>query len=296
MVALINKLFRALSRTRESVSDAFDTLLKRKITPESLEELEDILIGADMGFQTVDAILKVVQKHRQEDFLKHVEDYLISILARDEYTLSVNRKPSVLMVVGVNGTGKTTSAAKLAHFYKSMGKKVLLVAADTHRAAAVEQLKIWSKRLEVDIVYNEKSQQPTAVLFDGLAAAQAQGAGLVIVDTAGRLHTNKNLMAELAKMFRMAENRFPDFELHSLITLDAGLGQNSLNQAREFAKAIRVDGVVLTKMDGTAKGGIVFPLLIDLNIPVHFVGIGEDYDDLYPFQSRDYVQGLLGTG
>lgn len=296
MSNLINKLFQALSRTRKSVSDAFEIILKRKITPESLEDLEDILIGADIGFKTVDGILEVVQKHRQEDFLNRVENYLVTILDQQNSVLRIKEKPSVVMVVGVNGTGKTTSVAKLAHLYKSMGKQVLLVAADTYRAAAVEQLIIWSKRLGVDIVYNLKSKQPTAVLFDGLTAAQAQKFDLVIVDTAGRLHTNKNLMAELSKMFRMAEKRFPDYALHSLITLDAGLGQNSLNQAREFANVVPLDGAILTKMDGTAKGGIVFPLLIELNIPVHFVGVGEGSDDLYPFNSKDYVQGMLGTG
>jgi len=200
------------------------------------------------------------------------------------------------MVVGVNGTGKTTSAAKLANYYKSLGKKVLLVGADTYRAAAAEQLKIWANRVDVNIVCNEKSQQPSAVLFDGLTAAQSQGVDITIVDTAGRLHTYKNLMAELEKMYRVVESRFPEYEIHSLITLDASLGQNSLIQAREFANTVQVDGAVLTKMDGTAKGGIVFPLFKELNIPVKFIGVGEDLDDLIVFNRNEYVQGLLGTG
>jgi fused signal recognition particle receptor len=261
-----------------------------------LEELEDTLISADMGFATVEAVLGVVEKNHKKGFINKVESYLVSELEdRNEIELA-NQKSVVLMVVGVNGTGKTTSAAKLANYYKSLGKKVLLVGADTYRAAAAEQLKIWANRVDVNIVCNEKSQQPSAVLFDGLTAAQSQGVDITIVDTAGRLHTYKNLMAELEKMYRVVESRFPEYEIHSLITLDASLGQNSLIQAREFANTVQVDGAVLTKMDGTAKGGIVFPLFKELNIPVKFIGVGEDLDDLIVFNRNEYVQGLLGTG
>ncbi|MDP6340134.1 MAG: signal recognition particle-docking protein FtsY [Candidatus Marinimicrobia bacterium] len=292
----MGKIFQALRRTRETVADAFDSVLKRKVSPESLEELEDTLISADMGFDTVEAVLGVVEKNQKEGFIDEVENYLVSILPRNQNNRVSHSKPVVLMVVGVNGTGKTTSSAKLANHYKSLGKKVLLVAADTYRAAAVEQLKIWAKRLDVNIVCNEKSQQPSAVLFDGLTTAKSQEMDITIVDTAGRLHTYKNLMAELEKMYRVIESRFPEFEIHSLITLDASLGQNSLIQAREFANTVQVDGAVLTKMDGTAKGGIVFPLYKELEIPVKFIGIGEDLDDLFLFNRNEYVQGLLGTG
>jgi|TARA_Y100000310_G_scaffold330914_1_gene403525 fused signal recognition particle receptor len=295
-MAFMGKIFQALRRTRETVADAFDSVLKRKVSPESLEELEDTLISADMGFDTVEAVLGVVEKNQKEGFIDEVENYLVSILPRNQNNRVSHSKPVVLMVVGVNGTGKTTSSAKLANHYKSLGKKVLLVAADTYRAAAVEQLKIWAKRLDVNIVCNEKSQQPSAVLFDGLTTAKSQEMDITIVDTAGRLHTYKNLMAELEKMYRVIESRFPEFEIHSLITLDASLGQNSLIQAREFANTVQVDGAVLTKMDGTAKGGIVFPLYKELEIPVKFIGIGEDLDDLFLFNRNEYVQGLLGTG
>ena len=241
-MAFMGKIFQALRQTRESVSDAFESLVKRKVTPESLEELEDTLISADMGFATVEAVLGVVEKNHKKGFINKVESYLVSELEdRNEIELA-NRKSVVLMVVGVNGTGKTTSAAKLANYYKSLGKKVLLVGADTYRAAAAEQLKIWANRVDVNIVCNEKSQQPSAVLFDGLTAAQSQGVDITIVDTAGRLHTYKNLMAELEKMYRVVESRFPEYEIHSLITLDASLGQNSLIQAREFANTVQVDG------------------------------------------------------
>jgi len=295
-MAFMGKIFQALRRTRETVSDAFESVIKQKVTPESLDELEDTLISADMGFATVENVLGVVEKNHKKGFINKVESYLVSEL-QDENKVELGHKKSVvLMVVGVNGTGKTTSAAKLANHYKSLGKKVLLVGADTYRAAAAEQLKIWAKRVDVNIVCNEKSQQPSAVLFDGLTAAKSQGVDITIVDTAGRLHTYKNLMAELEKMYRVVKSRFPEYEIHSLITLDASLGQNSLIQAREFANTVQVDGAVLTKMDGTAKGGIVFPLFKELNIPVKFIGVGEDLDDLIVFNRNEYVQGLLGTG
>ena len=293
-MALIGKIFQALHRTRESVSNAFDKVIQRKVSPESLEELENTLISADMGVATVQAILKVVEKHRKDNLIHKVSDYLISILPQNNNEKILHTNPTALMVVGVNGTGKTTTAAKLAHYYKSLDKKVLLIGADTYRAAAAEQLKIWANRLDVKIIYNEQSQQPSGVLFDGLSAAQNQSVDMVIIDTAGRLHTYKNLMRELEKMYLMVESRFPDFKIHSLIMLDASLGQNSLIQAREFSDYVQMDGAILTKMDGTAKGGIIFPLYKELGIPVKFIGVGEDLDDLYVFNRHEYVQGLLG--
>ena len=293
-MALIGKIFQALHRTRESVSNAFDKVIQRKVSPESLEELENTLISADMGVATVQAILKVVEKHRKDNLIHKVSDYLISILPQNNNEKILHTNPTALMVVGVNGTGKTTTAAKLAHYYKSLDKKVLLIGADTYRAAAAEQLKIWANRLDVKIIFNEQSQQPSGILFDGLSAAQNQSIDMVIIDTAGRLHTYKNLMRELEKMYLMAESRFPNFKIHSLITLDASLGQNSLIQAREFSDYMQMDGAILTKMDGTAKGGIIFPLYKELGIPVKFIGVGEDLDDLYVFNRHEYVQGLLG--
>jgi fused signal recognition particle receptor len=199
------------------------------------------------------------------------------------------------MVVGVNGTGKTTTAAKLASYYKKLGNNILMVAADTYRAAAIDQLKIWANRIDVDLVYNEKSKQPSSILFDGITAAKSKKIDVVIVDTAGRLHTNKNLMDELEKMYRMAELKFAEFTLSTLITLDASLGLNSLVQAREFLKIIQIDGAIMTKMDGSAKGGIIFPLYQDLGLAVRFIGLGEDLDDLITFDALEYTQGLLGT-
>jgi fused signal recognition particle receptor len=294
-MAFMGKIFNALRFTREAVSDAFDTVVKRKVSLESMEQLEEALIFADLGFDTVEAVMGVVRRYRKESFLDKVHDYMLSILPDEENLIQTIEKPTVIIVVGVNGTGKTTSSAKLANYYKSQGKKVLLIAADTYRAAAVEQLKIWAKRLDLNIIYNDESQQPSSVLFDGLTAAKSQGVDIAIVDTAGRLHTHKNLMTELEKMYRVGKTRFPEFEFLSFITLDATLGQNSLIQAREFSNSLPVDGAVLSKMDGTAKGGIVFPLFNELNIPVNFIGVGEDLDDIYKFDRTEYVEGLLGT-
>ena len=294
-MALVGKLFKALKRTRETISDAFDSVRKQKVSIESLDQLEEILILADIGFKNVENILDVVKKNKEDNFITSVENYLISILPKNQNDKDYNSTPNVIFMVGVNGTGKTTSSAKLAKYYKSQGKKVLMIAADTYRAAAIDQLKIWSSRLDVEIIYNESSNQPSAVLFDGLTAAKSQGSDIVIVDTAGRLHTSKNLMSELEKMYRLSQKNFSSFNINSLITLDASLGQNSLIQAKDFASKVQLDGAILTKMDGTAKGGIIFPLYSESNIAVKFIGAGEDLDDLFIFNRDEYVQSFLGT-
>lgn len=294
-MALVGKLFKALKRTRETISDAFDSVRKQKVSIESLDELEEILILADIGFKNVENILDVVKKNKEDNFITSVENYLISILPKNQNDKDYNSTTNVIFMVGVNGTGKTTSSAKLAKYYKSQGKKVLMIAADTYRAAAIDQLKIWSSRLDVEIIYNKSSNQPSAVLFDGLTAAKSQGSDIVIVDTAGRLHTSKNLMSELEKMYRLSQKNFTSFNINSLITLDASLGQNSLIQAKDFASKVQLDGAILTKMDGTAKGGIIFPLYSESNIAVKFIGAGEDLDDLFRFNRDEYVQSFLGT-
>ena len=294
-MALVGKLFKALKRTRETISDAFDSVRKQKVSIESLDELEEILILADIGFKNVENILDVVKKNKEDNFITSVENYLISILPKNQNDKGYNSTPNVIFMVGVNGTGKTTSSAKLAKYYKSQGKKVLMIAADTYRAAAIDQLKIWSSRLNVEIIYNESSNQPSAVLFDGLTAAKSQCSDIIIVDTAGRLHTSKNLMSELEKMYRLSQKNFSSFNINSLITLDASLGQNSLIQAKDFASKVQLDGAILTKMDGTAKGGIIFPLYSESNIAVKFIGAGEDLDDLFRFNRNEYVQSFLGT-
>ena len=294
-MAFVGKVFKAFKRTRETISDAFDSVRKQKISIESLDELEESLILADIGLGTVEKVVDVIKKSKQDNFILEVENFLISILPENQNDKSYFSKPMVILMVGVNGTGKTTSCAKLAKYYKSQGKKVLMIAADTYRAAAVDQLKIWSNRLDVELIYNESSNQPSAILFDGLTAAKAQDSDIIIVDTAGRLHTSKNLMSELEKMYRLAKKNFSSFNINSLITLYASLGQNSLIQAKDFARIVQLDGAILTKMDGTAKGGIVFPLYNESNISVKFIGAGEDLDDLFRFNRNEYVQSILGT-
>ena len=291
----MKNIFKALTQTREKVTKAFNILTKNKVASDSIDELEQLLLSADMGYETVESILNLVKNNKDEDFIINVQEHLIRILPKVDKDLTVFNEPSIIIVIGVNGTGKTTTVAKLAKFYKDQNNEVLMIAADTYRAAAVDQLKLWSKRLDVKIVYNDKSQQPSSVLFDGLNAAKSNQIETVIVDTAGRLHTYKNLMQELEKMYYLAKNKFPEYKVSTLMTLDASFGQNSLIQVEEFLKFIEIDSVILTKMDGTAKGGIVFPLYKNLNVPVSFLGLGEDVDDLIIFDSSEYVKSLIGT-
>ena len=291
----IGNIFQALSKTRKKVANAFDNIIRGSVTSDSLEELEEILFSTDMGYDTVKSIVKVVEKHPNDGFLSEVEDHLISILPPIEENYLISNKPLIVMIVGVNGTGKTTTAAKLSRYYKNQGKNILLIAADTYRAAAIDQLKVWAYRLEVDLIYNDQSNKPSSVLFDGLKAAKSNHSDFVIVDTAGRLHTDRNLMSELEKMHRLVKTKFTEFEIFSLVTLDATLGLNSLNQAKEFVKSADIEGAIMTKMDGSAKGGIIFPIYNELELPVRFIGTGEDLDDLTLFDAKEYTQGLLGT-
>ena len=290
----MKNIFKALTQTREKVTKAFNILTKNKVASDSIDELEQLLLSADMGYETVESILNLVKNNKDEDFIINVQEHLIRILPKVDKDLTVFNEPSIIIVIGVNGTGKTTTVAKLAKFYKGQNNEVLMIAADTYRAAAIDQLKLWSKRLDIKIVYNDKSQQPSSVLFDGLNAAKSNQIETVIVDTAGRLHTYKNLMQELEKMYYLAKNKFPEYKVSTLMTLDASFGQNSLIQVEEFLKFIEIDSVILTKMDGTAKGGIVFPLYKNLNVPVSFLGLGEDVDDLIIFDSSEYVKSLIG--
>ena len=292
---VLSKLFEALSRSRSNIADAFQKFLNQPVTSESLENLEEQLLAIDMGYPTVEKVMRVVESNNRKNFIEEVNKYLVSRLP-EKAALAPYQGPTVLMVVGVNGTGKTTSAAKLAYHYKALGNIVTLVAADTYRAAAVDQLNIWSKRVGCRLICNEQTSEPTAVLFDGLESARSNKSDLVIVDTAGRLHTSSNLMNELDKMYRVIQNRFSEFNVNSLITIDSSLGQNSVVQAKAFNDRCHLDGAILTKLDGTAKGGIIFPLFHELHIPVKFIGIGEDLGDLELFDREIYVKGLLGIG
>ena len=292
---MFNTLFSALENTRSSISKAFNRLKRGTMSQEEIENIEEKLLLADIGYDTVERIIEIIKKFKAGDFLSEVKTYLINELPKLHDPTILDTKPVVVMVVGVNGTGKTTSVAKLAKMYKDMGNFVTLVAADTYRAAAVEQLKVWSKRANVDLVCNENSSEPSSVLFDGLSVSKNNNSDIIIVDTAGRLHTYKNLMSELEKMHRITMKRFPEFSIKNIITIDSLLGQNSIVQAKEFNKHLPIDGAILTKLDGTAKGGIIFSLHKEIGIPVQFIGIGEELSDIEAFDPEKYVNGLIGV-
>ena len=292
---MFNTLFSALENTRSSISKAFNKLKSGSMSQEEIENIEEKLLLADIGYDTVESIIEIIKKFKAGDFLFEVKKYLINELPKLHDPTILSTKPLVVMVVGVNGTGKTTSVAKLAKMYKDMGNSVTLVAADTYRAAAVEQLKVWSKRANVDLVCNENSNEPSSVLFDGLSVSKKNNSDIVIVDTAGRLHTYKNLMSELEKMHRITMKRFPEYLIKNIITIDSLLGQNSIVQAKEFNKHVPIDGAILTKLDGTAKGGIIFSLHKEIGIPVQFIGVGEELSDFEVFDPEKYVNGLIGV-
>ena len=233
------------------------------------------------------------QSNSNSDLIKDIKLHLKNLLKEYHNELSIKEKKTAILIVGVNGSGKTTSAAKLANYYSNLGKNVSLIAADTYRAAAVDQLRIWSERVGCRFIYNEESADPASVVFNGLESANTQNESLAIIDTAGRLHTSGNLMNELAKINRLIENRFPQFSKISLITIDASIGQNSIVQAEEFRKSSDLSGAIITKLDGTAKGGVVFPLYDKLKIPVNFVGLGEGIGDLKVFDPDKYVDGIM---
>jgi fused signal recognition particle receptor len=292
---MISKLFNALKRSRSGIARTLRLIAGKSPSPEEIETLEEALLQSDMGYDVVQDIIGLLETSSSEDLMDAVRDELVNRLPQD-HDPALSGGPFAMLVIGVNGSGKTTSAAKLANLYKQMGLSVTLVAADTYRAAAIEQLKIWSERVDCRLICNDETTEPVSVIFDGLESARANKSDLVIIDTAGRLHTSQGLMKELDKMYKVIEARFSDFKIYSLITLDATMGQNSLSQAKEFQSDRKLDGALLSKLDGTAKGGIIFPLYGELDIPVKFVGVGEQLSDLEVFERETYVDGLLGLG
>ena len=300
---------KAISKTRDSINNKLDTVFesRKKIDDAFLDELEEMLISTDIGVSTTFQIIESVRKgvSRQEikdlDALKKaMKSELMEILksstsqgVADERSLDESIKPYVLMVVGVNGVGKTTTIGKLAQRIKNEGSQVMICAADTFRAAASEQLEIWSKRAGVPLIQQKQGTDPAAVLFDALKSAKAREADVLIVDTAGRLHNKAHLMAELDKMKRIAGREVHDAPHETLLVIDAITGQNGLEQARQFMKTADVTGIVLTKLDGTAKGGIAVAISKELSLPIRYVGIGEGVDDLMVFNAEDYVNGLF---
>ena len=293
------RLRSRLSKTRKSFSGGFDKIFTstKKIDDDALEELEELLITSDIGVQTTMELIKCVSKAKVSDpkeLKKVLKDEMLSILNTEPLRLeTATNKPRVILVVGVNGVGKTTTIGKIAASLKDSGEKVLIAAADTFRAAAVEQLMIWADRADAEFVKHKENADPAAVAFDAVAAASARGCDVVLVDTAGRLHTKVNLMEELKKIKRTVAKQVEGAPHEILLVLDATTGQNALSQAKLFNDALGVTGLALTKLDGTAKGGIVIGICSSLNIPLQYIGIGEKIEDLRPFDAHQFIDALF---
>ena len=296
------RLRDGLGKTRSSISDKVNEVFKafKKIDEEFYEELEEALILADIGMSTSMQIVEKLRERVKEKKLteedevkKELRDIVAEILTCEDSALKLDTTPTVILVIGVNGVGKTTTIGKLASRLKREGKEVVLAAADTFRVAAADQLEIWAERNDVRIVRLQEGADPAAVIFDGCVSTRSKGADVLICDTAGRLHNKKNLMDELGKIYRVIERELPGARKEVLLVLDATTGQNAVNQAEEFNNAAQITGIVLTKLDGTAKGGIVITIREKLGIPVKFVGVGEGIDDLQPFNAQDFADALF---
>lgn len=297
------RLKAGLSKTRDSLGGKMDAVLKafQKVDEDLFEELEEALIMADVGVDTslyiIDRLRTLTKERKVTDSSEVralIQEIVSEILSAQDHTIKLEGKPAVVMVIGVNGVGKTTTIGKLAARFKSEGKKVILGAGDTFRAAAAEQLKVWAGRTGVDIISHQEGADPAAVVFDTIAAAKSRGADVVILDTAGRLHNKKNLMDELHKIYRVIARELPDSSREVLLVLDATTGQNAVSQAKLFQEAADISGIVLTKLDGTAKGGIVIAIGQELGIPVKLIGVGEGIDDLQTFDATAFTAALFG--
>jgi len=296
--AVLGSLKEKLARTSHSLREKLEELLRSGKSRDGIfDELAEILIGADAGISATEKIiLSLKQKTKKDTSFQEIrsalEEELIRILSRHSARLSINDAPAVIMMVGVNGGGKTTSLAKLAYYFKNRGKKVLMAAADTFRAAAQEQLMIWGKNLGIPVIRGQYGTDPAAVVFDALQSFKAHRYDLLLVDTAGRIHTNPNLMNELEKIKRVIGREITGAPQEILLVLDSTIGQNALAQAREFLKFSGITGIVLTKLDGTAKGGSVIGIVDELQLPIKFIGLGEDVEDFLPFSARQFVTAL----
>lgn len=296
------RLKSGLEKTRNSINDKIDGVLKafKHVDEELFEELEEALIMADVGVDTSLYIISELRKRVKEKKITETElvkgeisEIVSEMLSKNDNTLNTDKLPAVIMVIGVNGVGKTTSIGKMAARFKAEGKKVILGAADTFRAAAIDQLQIWADRSEIDLIKHEEGSDPASVVFDTIAAAKARGSDIIILDTAGRLHNKKNLMDELAKISRVIDRELPQCSRETLLVLDATTGQNAVNQAKLFSETADITGIILTKLDGSAKGGIVLAVSHEQNIPVKLVGVGEGIDDLQDFSSEDFAKALF---
>ena len=300
-MGLFSKIKEGLKKTRKAVMGQIDSMLKSftKIDEELFEELEELLVMGDVGVPTAEKICDELRVRVKQNGITDpaeinglLQEIITEMLSGGE-ELDISTQPSIILVIGVNGVGKTTTIGKLAKQLSDQGKRVLLAAADTFRAAAIDQLDIWAQRSGCEIIKQSEGSDPAAVIFDAIAAAKARGADVIICDTAGRLHNKKHLMDELAKINRVIDRELPDAAKEKLLVLDATTGQNAVNQAEQFRQATGITGIVLTKLDGTAKGGVVLAIRQGLGIPVKYIGVGEKIDDLQPFEPKEFARALF---
>lgn len=300
-MGFFNKIKEGLKKTRDAVIGQIDSMLKSftKIDDELFEELEELLVMGDVGVPTAEKICEELKKRVKKEGIKNPNEIYrlleetVSDMLRGGEELDLSTTPSIILVIGVNGVGKTTTIGKLANHLTKQGKKVILAAGDTFRAAAIEQLEIWADRSHCEIIKQNEGSDPAAVIYDAISAAKARHADVIICDTAGRLHNKKPLMDELAKINRIIDRELPDASKEKLLVLDATTGQNAVNQAEQFSLATGITGIVLTKLDGTAKGGVVLAIKEGLGIPVKYIGVGEQIDDLQPFDAEDFARALF---
>lgn len=300
-MGFFNKIKEGLKKTRDAVIGQIDSMLKSftKIDDELFEELEELLVMGDVGVPTAEKICEELKKRVKKEGIKNPNEIhilleeTVSDMLRGGEELDLSTTPSIILVIGVNGVGKTTTIGKLANHLTKQGKKVILAAGDTFRAAAIEQLEIWADRSHCEIIKQNEGSDPAAVIYDAISAAKARRADVIICDTAGRLHNKKTLMDELAKINRIIDRELPDASKEKLLVLDATTGQNAVNQAEQFSLATGITGIVLTKLDGTAKGGVVLAIKEGLGIPVKYIGVGEQIDDLQPFDAEDFARALF---
>ncbi|WP_343337746.1 Signal recognition particle receptor FtsY [Terrisporobacter petrolearius] len=302
-ISLFERLKQGLSKAKQGITDRVDQVLKSytKVDDELLEEIEEILITADVG---VDTTMNIIEKLTDVIKTKKITDpqdvkgelrlIIEEILTNENSTLDVSHKPTIILMVGVNGVGKTTTIGKLASRYKKEGKKVLIAAGDTFRAAAIDQLEVWAKRSDVDIIKHQEGADPGAVIFDSIKAAKARDIDLLICDTAGRLHNKANLMNELSKVFKIVDREYPEAKKEVLLVVDATTGQNAVSQAKSFKQVCDITGLVLTKLDGTAKGGVVLAVKSEVDVPVKLIGVGEKMEDLQDFDAKAFSEALFG--
>lgn len=302
-MGIFSKIKEGLKKTRTGILGKINSVLNSftKIDEELFEEIEEILVMGDVGVKTAEYICNELRAKVKKEGIKDPNEIqgllnsIISDILSGGQNLNINTKPSVILVIGVNGVGKTTTIGKMAAELQKQGKKVILAAADTFRAAAIDQLVIWADRAKVDIVKQNEGSDPAAVVFDAISAAKSRNADVIICDTAGRLHNKKNLMGELEKIKRIIDRELPDADKEVLLVLDATTGQNAVNQAREFKNIAGITGIVLTKLDGTARGGVVLAIKNDLDVPVKYIGVGEGIDDLQPFNPDEFTEALFAV-